>query len=470
MTVPVNEARVAPSWIPFSARPGLVWPALPPDPGQAILAAQFQLDLSQWLHPQAIVAGQFRQLHRLARFALKRVPHYRDHLARAGLAEAAALDPQSFLAWPLLAKPDVQRNPAGLLAPGLPESHGGLHWTATSGSTGHPLRAACSGLGLFFQRALQLRAHLWYGLNPRDKFAIIRAASPEAVNPNWGTPHNLAFHTGPSVTISSLEDHGRQLDWLRGEAPAILMANNTNLRALLDMSIRFDLAPTGVRTVIGFADIAAPHLRAALRSHWNARYYDTYGCNEMGTLALQCPLHGHMHVQSEHVLLEILRPDGLPCTTGEIGRVVVTDLHNFAMPLIRYDLGDQASFGPPCPCPCGRGLPTLQMIAGRTHDLAVDPTGRRFFVHGSPGFWVSAAQILQRQVVQHAAHSLEVRYVAERTLSTAETAHLASGLRTAMRFDYDIAFTRVPEIAPGPGGKFVDFVSLMRGIGAPVPP
>ena len=256
-----------PHWIPFSARPGLVWPALPPDPGQAILAAQFQFDLSQWLHPQAIVAEQFRQLHRLLRFAVECVPHYRDRLARAGLTEAAALDAPSFLGWPILAKSDVQRDPEQLLSLRLPESHGGVHWTATSGSTGRPLRAACSGLGIFFQRALQLRAHLWYGLDLRGKFAIIRAASPEAAHSDWGTPHKLAFHTGPSVTISSFEDHGRQLEWLRSQAPAILMANNTNLRALLDLSIRRDLAPTSIRTVIGLADMAAPHLRATLRSH-----------------------------------------------------------------------------------------------------------------------------------------------------------------------------------------------------------
>ena len=207
--------------------------------------------------------------------------------------------------------------------------------------------------------------------------------------------------------------------------------------------------------------MAAPHLRATLRSHWNARYFDTYGCNEIGTLALQCPFHEQMHVQSEHVLLEILRTDGSPCVSGEVGRVVVTDLHNFAMPLIRYEIGDQAAFGPPCPC--GRGLPTLQMVAGRTHDLAVDPTGRRFFVHGAQGFWVSAAPILQRQVVQRAAHLLEVRFVAERDLTPDETARISTELRTAMRFDYDISFTRVPEIKVGPGGKFVDFVSLMRG-------
>ena len=152
-------------------------------------------------------------------------------------------------------------------------------------------------------------------------------------------------------------------------------------------------------------------------------------------------------------------PDGSPCAPGEIGRVIVTDLHNFAMPLIRYELGDQAALGPPCAC--GRGLPVLKMVAGRTHDLAVDPTGRSFFVHLGAGFWTAIAPITQRQIVQLAPDRLEIRYVAERDLTADEIAGLVREIRAAMRYDYAITCTRVPSIALGPSGKFADFVSMI---------
>jgi len=446
-------------WIPFPGGAGFAWPALPPPEGQTVLAIQFQLDVSQWLEPAAIAAQQFRQLRRLVRFAAKHVPHYRGHLGRSGIGHPDAIDAQSFLRWPVLTKAEIQHESERFLAQGLPQSHGGVHWGTTSGSTGRPLRAADSGIGAYFQQALWLRGHLWYELDPRDKFAIIRSSSARAAKPDWGPPANLAFRTGPAVTLASIEDHAEQLEWLRGEAPAYLLANNTNLRALIELSRRQDLAPTSIRTVIGFADMAPPDIAYLAKTHWNARYFNTYSCNEMGVLALHCPTANQLHVQSENVLLEILRPDGAPCAPGEIGRVIVTDLHNFAMPLIRYELGDQAA--PGLPCACGRGLPVLEMVAGRTHDLAVDPTGRSFFVHLGAGFWTAIAPVTQRQIVQLAPDRLEIRYVAERDLTGDEIARLVRGIRAEMRYDYAITCTRVPSIALGPSGKFADFVSMI---------
>lgn len=451
-------------WIPATAVPGLAWPGLPPIPGLAALALQHQLDLSQWLPAATIQARQFDQLRRLVAFACDQVPHYQELRARASALSAATLDPAAFLDWPILTKPAIQREPGRFLARQPPPGHGGIEWIATSGSTGTPLRAANSALGIRMQHAMLLRSHLWFELDPRGKLAVIRAVAPKPMHRDWGAPDSLAFVTGPVVSASSFEDHAVQLDWLIREAPQHLLTLNANLRALLDLSVRTGRVPSSIRTVMGMSNIAAPDLADMARTHWNARYFQSYACSEMGSLALQCPQHGHFHVQSEHVLLEILRADGSPCDPGEIGRVIVTDLHNFAMPMIRYELGDQAAFG--APCPCGRGLPVLDVVAGRTGDLAVDPTGRRFFAHLVQDFWITIAPIVQRQIVQLAPDALEIRYVADRGLTGEETTRLCDAIRRAMRFDYRIECRRVPAIPPGPGGKFVDFVGLGGGRGA----
>src|SRR3546814_13116510 len=89
-------------------------------------------------------------------------------------------------------------------------------------------------------------------------------------------------------------------------------------------------------------------------------------CSSDLYLALQCPEHEHYHVQSEAVLLEVLDEEDRPCRPGEVGRVVVTPLTNFAMPMIRYAVGGLAAVG--APCPCGRGLPVLTRILGRARD------------------------------------------------------------------------------------------------------
>lgn len=446
-------------WLPFQASPGLAWPALPPAAGQVGLALLAQLDHSQWLSPAALREAQFRQLRRLITFAATEVPFYAGHFAAAGIDEATALDERTFLRWPILAKVDVQRHADLLKARSHPRSLGGPHPATTSGSTGHPLSVSVSGASLLVNHGLQIRSYLWHELDQSRKFAIIRTAVPDGSEPDWQVPTSLAFRTGPLVTLSSVADLVTQLEWLCEQRPAYLLSNNGNLRALVETSARVGLRPDSLRLLIGFADLAAPDLRELAARHWQVEVVDIYSCNEMGMIALQCPRERQYHVQSEHVLLEILRPDGTPCAPGETGRVVVTDLQNFAMPLIRYELGDLAAPGPACSC--GRGLPTLELIAGRTRDLAVDPTGRTFTVHMNSAIWTDIAPIIQRQIVQTAPDRLEVRYVAERPLTPFEIERLRIAIIEVFRYDYTIAFVRCESLPPGPGGKFTDFRSAI---------
>jgi phenylacetate-CoA ligase len=446
--------------IPAQAYPGLAWPPLSTPSGQAVLAALFQLDCSQWVGASRMRACQFEQLGRLVRHAVASVPFYRDHPARGGLGTTRALTPQSFGDWPILRKADVQSHRNELMAEPQPAWQGGHYEVTTSGSTGRPVSVEVSGTSLYFQRLLFMRSHAWHGVDPAGTLAVIRAVTPKAAQKDWGAPTSQVFRTGRYITNGANQDHSEQLRWLVDEAPDYLLAHNTNLRALVQQGARVGIAPKSLRVVMGFTDMAAPDLPALIAEHWKARYFDTYSCSEIGTLALQCPRHSRMHVQCEHVLMEILRPDGSACSPGEIGRVVITDLHNFAMPLIRYELGDQAAFGPPCPC--GRGLPVIETLAGRTSDLAVDPTGRSFFAHLNQGYWVSLAPIRQRQIIQLAPDALEIRYVADRPLTEDEETSLANEIRQAMRYPYRIAFVRATHIPNGPGGKFVDFVSIAR--------
>ena len=101
--------------------------------------------------------------------------------------------------------------------------------------------------------------------------------------------------------------------------------------------------------------------------------WETYSCEEIGNIATSCPNGEALHVVAESVLVELLDDDDQPCEEGAIGRVVVTDLHNFATPLVRYDLGDFAQVVPRCPC--GRGLPTIGRVVGREANRLRRPDG-----------------------------------------------------------------------------------------------
>ena len=183
---------------------------------------------------------------------------------------------------------------------------------------------------------------------------------------------------------------------------------------------------------------------------------DSYSSEEAGYIALQCPL-GAYHVQAENVLVEILDENGNACAPGEIGRVVITTLHNFAMPLIRYAIGDYARAGRPCAC--GRGLPVLQQILGRQRNMIRLPDGSQHWPSFPEDKGVSIEPVRQIQVVQKKLDEILLRVVSPRPLSSVEAAKLIEAFRDTLGFPYRIAIERVESIPRGRNFKFEDFVS-----------
>ena len=406
-----------------------------------------------------LAAHQFRQLRLLASHAVSQVPHYRDHLRRARIFMLAGLNAQSFLRWPILARAEVLASGPGLHARHIPAEHGGPVESTSTGSTGHPVKVVSTETALFNQGAITARSHLWYGMNFHTKVAVIRRGVEDATFPDWGPALSDAIATGPLVTLDLIEGIPRQLEWLCREAPAYVLSMGNNLRSLILESRATGRKPPGIRALLSYAVPLPPDLRELAREVWDVPVFDTYSCGELGPLALQCPDGEHLHVQSERVLLEILRDDGTPCEPGETGRVIVTDLHNFAMPMIRYALGDYAEAGETCTC--GRGLPVIRRIAGRHINMAVDPTGRRFWPLIRPERWLDTVPITQRQMIQRTSSLIEIRYVFERDLADAEKTSLAASLNESLRYRFEYEFVRVQSIDAALGGKPQEFISMV---------
>jgi phenylacetate-CoA ligase len=159
------------------------------------------------------------------------------------------------------------------------------------------------------------------------------------------------------------------------------------------------------------------------------------------------------------VVVEVLREDGTPCQPGEVGRVVVTSLHNFAMPLIRYEILDYAELG--APCPCGRSLPVLKRILGRTRNLLTLPDGSRYMPK-TTGATVQASQVApveQIQVIQHSVELVEIKLAVARPLHPAEEQQVIGIFQEALGHPFTIQLTRVDHIPRSAGGKFEDFIS-----------
>lgn len=443
--------------VPFSTLPGIAWPGIPHPAGASMLSLQFQLERSQWWPRERLVAQQFRQLRELAAYAIAFVPYYRNHLERAGLKRVEELDERSFRRWPIAKKTDVGDGTQFATAH-VPPGHGAVQEAFTTGSTGVPTRVLRSDAAGLFIAALNLRDHLWQGRDFSAKFAAMRSQVRTGRTERWWSMEtNVAFQTGPLAAFASLEDPEAQLDWLIRERPAYLIALPPNLREMALLSKRTGRAPEGLRQVISFTQVLPPDVRELVERQWRTKVVDSYSCVEFGPIALQCPDHAHFHVQSESLYVEVLRDDGTPCEAGETGIVVVSALHNLAMPLLRYELGDYAEVGPPCPC--GRGLPVLRRIAGRVRNMARDPNGRRFIPFVPFGGWLDIAPIRGIQLVQKTPRLIELRYVMEQDLSADQVERLTAMLQANLGYPFELRFTRVAALERQPGGKFEDFVS-----------
>lgn len=454
--------------MPFeSALPDIAWPAAVSGRGMATLSLLFQLERTQWWPADRLREAQQAQLRRLLDHAGRNVPFYRRRLDALADADGEAFW-QGWRELPLLTRQDVQQAGNDLMSRALPDGHGELTEVYTSGSTGRPIHAVRSDLWLLMWSAVTVREHLWHGRDFSGKLAAIRESTPgKALQPDgerlehWGFSTAEIFRTGPCVSLNITTPVDDQLQWLAREEPDYLLTHPTMLDRLVRRSAETGLRPRKLRQVLTISEILPPGLRELCRAGWNAPVVDTYSAREAGYLALQCPDTDHYHLQSETALVEILDRGGRPCAPGEIGRVIVTPLHNLAMPLVRYDIGDHAEAG--APCPCGRGLPVIRRILGRRQNMLRTAEGERWPLLSSDdiGRLLALAPIRQYQFAQTHADRIEVRLQAARALTEGEKRGVVDWARAKFGegFRIDLAFPA--ELSRTTSGKLEDFVCLL---------
>ena len=434
--------------------PGIVWPAIPGAEGALMMALQYQFQIAERCSPNVVREHQLRQLALLAEHAFARSSFWRERLRSAGYRPQSDAVETWFRALPPLTRGEARSAGQALLSDSVPPDHGSISSGKTSGSTAEPLKYFKTDAAMMFWHAFTLRDSLWHQRDLRAKLAVIRVGSPHECNPGWGPAYG-AYLNGPCVLMDARDDVDLQVDWLAQEKPQYLLSHASNLRALALRCIERGLRLESLLEARSYSEQLPEDLRTLVWRAWNAGLSDMYSANEVGYIALQCPRSEVYHVQSEGALVEVLDEDGQACAPGAIGRVVVTPLHNFAMPLFRYDLGDYAEVGGPCAC--GRTLPVLTRILGRTRNMMRLPGGGTAW----PGFPLSAltqlTAIRQARMIQHSLDLIEVQLVLERPLAATEEEVLRQAVRKRLGHPFEIRLSPVERIERGPGYKMEDF-------------
>lgn len=330
---------------------------------------------------------------------------------------------------------------------------------STSGSTGERMVVRRTWLEERLLNCFKWRVFRSYGVGRHDRIV-------NALFRNDGDPRDdqriarLAFALGwrQMLVVDAIGD-GAAADKAARFVPHCLTGMTSALASLVATSVARGL-PLSPRLVVTTGELLTAPLRAAIE-RIGSPIRDLYGANELNILAWECPAgNATYHVCDDAVVLEVLGPDGHPVGIGETGEVVVTGLHSFAMPFIRYKIGDLAVRGPER-CPCGAPWSTLASIGGRTIDFFPLPGGRSIHpwtIHNAVRPWLGGVR--QASLVQTASDRLEYLVVASHALGATEESLLCAAARAALPAGIGFTLQRVDEIPAGPGGKARPFVPL----------
>jgi phenylacetate-CoA ligase len=279
---------------------------------------------------------------------------------------------------------------------------------------------------------------------------------PEGVEERgWSLTHSQSRYSRLGIHSSIAE----QAEWLERRAPAYL-ATYPSTAAALARHLEERAGKIPLRAVITAGETVDDDTRDDVRRAFGCEIIDRYATEEIGHIASQCPAGGGYHVCIEAILLELVDRDGNDVAPGERGRVVLTSLYNFAMPFIRYDIGDLA-VAAEGPCRCGSSLPRLEAILGRQRSVFTFPDGSQY----SPWKWraifrphIHAVQI---QLVQTEADRIEVRYVPRKGASLPDADLIERLGRSAIHPNVIVKAVTVEEIPRHPSGKMPDCISLV---------
>jgi len=419
------------------------------------------LRAAQWYEPDDLARFQAPQIERICRHAASTTSAWASRLRpvfRFGDPVEGKFRLEQWREIPVLTRKDLATNIEAFTARSTPEAAGRTRTGATSGSTGTPLFYSASEL---MDIASLCQSERIYEEHEFDLFAPMASIrlDPGAVYPE-GKRSSGWSQSAPSGAFGVLDVHtpiDRQIAWLKDFGAAHLHVYPSILARLADEAMRRDDRLRFERAMT-FSEVLTPETRRAAKEAFGCSVVDSYGCNEAGLIAWQCPANENaMHVCSESVFVEVLDESSVQVPVGDLGRVVVTSLHNFATPLIRYDTGDLAALGPPCAC--GRGLPVLSQIAGRRHNVFVLPDGRRLVAHARDLGIFKFAPVRQFQFVQHTLNDFELIYVPTADGRSADVQGLTGHLRNFLHSDVNIVLSVVDAIPPKANGKYETFIS-----------
>jgi len=412
-----------------------------------------QLERTQFFPEERLREIQWERLKAMIAFTWHHNPFYHQRLASAGVDPSNFHQPGDLQNLPLLTKAEIRADPRALLSSGYENTL--LQHATTGGSTGKALdlyfTEECSEL----RNACALRHDRWTGWEPGEPIAAC-----------WGNPHlpktikekmkhwllqPIIFLDTMCVSKNSVLDFVRQWQHIQ---PTLLFGHAHSLFLLAQELIKLKIDGLHPKGILSTSMMLLPSERALIEQVFHCKVTDRYGCEEVSLIGCECELHQGMHLNIEHLYIEFIKDDGMPANLGEPGRIVVTDLINKAMPLIRYEVED---VGVPSnrKCPCGRGLPLMEHVMGRIADFLIRKDGAKVagisLIENTLTRFVGLDQM---QIIQHELDNFELCIVQGMGFNSQTVSDLTAYFKEQFGENISVRYTYADAIQPEANGKF----------------
>jgi phenylacetate-CoA ligase len=418
--------------------------------GERVFEALKRLEQSQWESAEAIKHRQWQRLRELVRHAYDHVPYYRSLYDQVGFRPELLREVQDLERIPIIGKDVMRENSRNLIAQDRKYK---FSEDTTSGSSGPTTIIYTDRKALAYQHAAVLRTYRWMGLGIGER--LVRF---------WGTQLDTKRKTKDSIKDFLLNRRTFSTHALAQESlakyhselvrthPAAIYGFTSAIyefaRFIADNDLRLD--PITLKGILVTGEPLFGHQRELMEAVFRCRVYNEYGCAEFGPVAYECP-EGELHIMAENVHVEIERADG-ESADGR-GNLVMTELNNSGMPIIRYRMGDVGILSEGA-CSCGRGLPVLKEISGRLLDSVRTPDGKR--VHGMyfeylPKYFIG--EIRQFQIVQEDLQHIKVRVVRDPQFNESTLLRFEGEIRKVIGRSVAVEFVVEAEIPREATGK-----------------
>ncbi len=309
------------------------------------------------------------RLRKMVSHAYNYVPFYHRKFRELGLYPSDIKSTDDLKKLPIIRKDQIRRRQKEMISNGFVLDQ--LKKLSTSGSTGEPLFLHISGAESEFRKAKHLRANMSCGQRPFDRWVTITAPHHFAESVRLQKLLNL-FSPCPISVFDSTYEQIRKLEEM---CPDVLDGYSSSLFLLTKEIEKKDIRTITPRFLIGGAELIDECSRDFIEETLSAPLYDQYSSVEFERIAWQCPVKRGYHMDVDAVSIEFVDGEGEEVSFGERGEIICTSLFSYAMPFIRYAVGDIGVKSEES-CECGRNLPLMEVVEGRKDSLLHLPDGR----------------------------------------------------------------------------------------------